>query len=226
MAIKDKVLASIKTSYAKYGLKREELSKLVDTIIATRSLTDESADEDVNGAVTAFEPMVGMIQSAYNRAVSETSKKYEGWIDPNNNNTPPQDSPTPSDDKPLTIEAVQKMIADNAANNQKAISDAVAAALAPYKEKEEKERLSKLLQSSEKLKDIPEQFRLRYSLAKEEDLDSTVQQMTNDWTALKQSLAASGQFIESPKAPSKEDEENNFAKVMEESARRRAQANK
>lgn len=56
MTIKEKVLSSCKTSFAKYGLKKDELSKLVDTIVATRSLTDESTNEDVNGAITAFEP--------------------------------------------------------------------------------------------------------------------------------------------------------------------------
>lgn len=228
MTIKEKVLSSCKTSFAKYGLKKDELSKLVDTIVATRSLTDESTDEDVNGAITAFEPMVGMIQSSYNRAVSETTKKFEGFIDPKTitDPQPPKDPPTPPVNTPLTMEAVQKMIAESSANNQKAITDAVAAALAPYKEREEKSRLSALLQGSEKLKDIPKQFRERYSLAKEEDLDSVAQQCADDWTALKQSLASEGQFIETPKTPTKEDEENDFIKAMQESAERRTQMNK
>lgn len=82
MAIKEKVLASCKTSFAKYGLKKDELSKLVDQLIASRGLTDESTDEDVTKAITAVEPYVGMMQSSFNRAVSETESKYKGWVKP------------------------------------------------------------------------------------------------------------------------------------------------
>ena len=216
MAIKDKVLASCKTSYAKYGLKKDELSKLVDNIIANRSLTDESSDEDVSGAVTAFEPMVGLMQSMFNRAVSETDKKYEGWKKP--------EPPTPPVPQPeaLTAEMVTKMIADATANNQKTIADAVAAAVAPFKEKEEKQRLASLLQKSEKLKGIPESFRSRYQLDKEENLDSMTEQITNDFTALKQQLVSSGAFVEAPRQTSPQTEQEDFIKRMQEFGERNA----
>lgn len=215
MTIKDRVLSSCKTSFAKYGLKKDELSKLVDQIVASRGLTDESKDEDVTTAISAVEPYVGMMQSAFNRAVSETSKKYEGWIDPNDPKnqiqpTVPQVPPTGG----LTQEQVQQMIAAAAESNQKAISDAVAAALAPFKEKEEKAHLVSILQGSDKLKDIPEQFRSRYQLDKEENLDTTVQRIVDDWTGLRQTLVASGQFVEAPKTSTKEDEQSDFAKAM------------
>lgn len=215
MTIKDKVLASCKTSFAKYGLKKDELSKLVDQIIASRGLTDESKDEDVTTAITAVEPYVGMMQSAFNRAVSETSKKYEGWLDPNDPKNQPQ-PPTPPvpPTNGLTQEQVQQMIAAASENNQKAINDAVAAALAPYKEKEERAHLASILQGSDKLKDIPEQFRSRYQLDKEENLDTTVQKIVDDWTGLRQTLVASGQFVEAPKTSTKEDEQSDFAKAM------------
>lgn len=218
MTIKDRVLSSAKTSFAKYGLKKDELSKLVDLIIASRGLTDESKDENVTSAITAVEPYVGMMQSSFNRAVSETTKKFDGWIDPNdpNNKPTPQVPPTPPvSPTGLTQEQVQKMIAEASANNQKAISDAVAQALAPYKEREEKARLTSLLQGNEKLKDIPEVFRTRYQLDKEENLDATVQKITDDWTSLKQGLVSSGQYVEAPKATSKADEQNDFIKAMQ-----------
>lgn len=215
MTIKDRVLSSCKTSFAKYGLKKDELSKLVDQIVASRGLTDESKDEDVTTAISAVEPYVGMMQSAFNRAVSETSKKYEGWIDPNDPKnqiqpTVPQVPPTGG----LTQEQVQQMIAAAAESNQKAISDAVAAALAPFKEKEQKTYLANILQGNDKLKDIPEQFRSRYQLDKEENLDTTVQRIVDDWTGLRQTLVASGQFVEAPKTSTKEDEQSDFAKAM------------
>ena len=225
MTIKEKVLASAKTSFAKYGLKKDELSKLVDLIVASRGLTDESKDENVTSAITAVEPYVGMMQSSFNRAVSETTKKFDGWIDPNDPNNKPTTPVPPTPPVPptgLTKEQVQQMIAEASANNQKAISDAVAQALAPYKEREEKARLTSLLQGNEKLKDIPEVFRTRYQLDKEENLDATVQKITDDWTTLKQGLVSSGQYVEAPKATSKADEQNDFIKAMQGYSERNA----
>lgn len=222
MTIKEKVLSSVKTSFAKYGLKKDELSKLVDLIVASRGLTDESKDEDVTSAITAVEPYVGMMQSSFNRAVSETTKKFDGWIDPNdpnNKQTPPAPPTPPVPPTGLTQEQVQQMIAES---TQKAVSDAVAAAIAPYKEKEERARLNDLFGKSDKLKDIPEQFRSRYQLDKEENLETLAQQCADDWTALKQSLVASGSFVEAPKATSPEDERNDFIKRMQGFSERNA----
>lgn len=218
MTIKEKVLASAKTSFAKYGLKKDELSKLVDLIVASRGLTDESKDEDVTSAITAVEPYVGMMQSSFNRAVSETTKKFEGWIDPNDPNHKPTPPVPPTPQVPptgLTQEQVQQMIAEATKGNQQAINEAVAAAIAPYKEKEERARLDDLFSKSEKLKDVPQQFRSRYQLDKEENLETLAQQCADDWTALKQSLVANGSFVEAPKATSPEDEQNDFIKKMQ-----------
>lgn len=222
MTIKDRVLAASKTSFAKYGLKSRELSTLVDQIVANRGLTDESKDEDVNSAITAFEPVVGLMQTMFNRAQIETEKKFEGWIDPNKPTPPTPPTPPVAPEGALTTEQVQKMIAEASANNQKAISDAVAQALAPYKEREEKARLTSLLQGNEKLKDIPEVFRTRYQLDKEENLDATVQKITDEWTTLKQGLVSSGQYVEAPKATSKTDEQNEFIKAMQGYSERNA----
>lgn len=222
MTIKDRVLAASKTSFAKYGLKSRELSTLVDQIVANRGLTDESKDEDVNSAITAFEPVVGLMQTMFNRAQIETEKKFEGWIDPNKPTPPTPPTPPVAPEGALTTEQVQKMIAEASANNQKAISDAVAQALAPYKEREEKARLTSLLQGNEKLKDIPEVFRTRYQLDKEENLDATVQKITDEWTTLKQGLVSSGQYVEAPKATSKTDEQNEFIKALQGYSERNA----
>lgn len=222
MAIKEKVLASCKTSFAKYGLKKDELSKLVDQIIASRGLTDESTDEDVTKAITAVEPYVGMMQSSFNRAVSETELKYKGWTKPTAPTVPPTPPtpPTTPTNAPLTADDVARMIADAKNDQQKAISDAVAAALAPYKEREEKARLSALLQSNEKLKDVPEVFRTRYTLDNEENLDKVVEQITSDYTALKQSLVANGTFVTAPTTSTPQTEQQDFIKRMEGFAER------
>ena len=222
MAIKEKVLASCKTSFAKYGLKKDELSKLVDQIIVSRGLTDESTDEDVTKAITAVEPYVGMMQSSFNRAVSETELKYKGWTKPTDPTVPPTPPtpPTTPTNAPLTADDVARMIADAKNDQQKAISDAVTAALAPYKEREEKARLSALLQSNEKLKDVPEVFRTRYTLDNEENLDKVVEQITSDYTALKQSLVANGTFVTAPTTSTPQTEQQDFIKRMEGFAER------
>lgn len=219
MTIKEKVLASCKTSFAKYGLKKDELAKLVDQIVAGRGLTDESTDEDVTEAITAVEPYVGMMQAAFNRAVSETAKKYEGWVDPKATPTPPV---PPTTETPLTAEAVAKMIAEVKNDQQKAVNEAVAAALAPYKEREERTRLAALLQSNEKLKNVPEVFRSRYQLDKEENLDSVVEQINNDFTTMKQALVADGTFVSAPTTSTPQSEQDDFIKRMEGFAQRNA----
>lgn len=219
MTIKEKVLASCKTSFAKYGLKKDELAKLVDQIVAGRGLTDESTDENVTEAITAVEPYVGMMQAAFNRAVSETAKKYEGWVDPKATPTPPV---PPTTETPLTAEAVAKMIAEVKNDQQKAVNEAVAAALAPYKEREERTRLAALLQSNEKLKNVPEVFRSRYQLDKEENLDSVVEQINNDFTTMKQALVADGTFVSAPTTSTPQSEQDDFIKRMEGFAQRNA----
>ena len=219
MTIKEKVLASCKTSFAKYGLKKDELAKLVDQIVAGRGLTDESTDENVTEAITAVEPYVGMMQAAFNRAVSETTKKYEGWVDPKATPTPPV---PPATETPLTAEAVAKMIAEVKNDQQKAVNEAVAAALAPYKEREERTRLAALLQSNEKLKNVPEVFRSRYQLDKEENLDSVVEQINNDFTTMKQALVADGTFVSAPTTSTPQSEQDDLIKRMEGFAQRNA----
>lgn len=226
MTIKEKVLASCKTSFAKYGLKKDELAKLVDQIVAGRGLTDESTDEDVTKAITAVEPYVGMMQAAFNRAVSETAKKYEGWVDPKATPTPPTNTPAPpvppTTKTPLTAEDVAKMIAEVKNDQQKAVNEAVAAALAPYKEREERTRLAALLQSNEKLKNVPEVFRSRYQLDKEENLDSVVEQINNDFTTMKQALVTDGTFVSAPTTSTPQSEQDDFIKRMEGFAQRNA----
>ena len=218
MSISERVLAAAKTSYAKYGFKREELTKISNLIAA--NLKDESTDEEISTALKNNEGYAEMMQSVYNRGVSETNKKFEGYIKPeppaSSTTTPPpaqtETTPPPSG---LTAEQVQKMI-----------NDGIAAGLKPYKEKEERERLDNLLQSSDKLKDVPEVFRRQYRLEKEEDLDNMLTKITNDYTALKQTMVSSGQFVAAPTPSALESEDDDFRKMMEASANRIADANK
>ena len=218
MSISERVLAAAKTSYAKYGFKREELTKISNLIAA--NLKDESTDEEISTALKNGEGYAEMMQSVYNRGVSETNKKFESYVKPeppaSSTTTPPpaqtETTPPPSG---LTAEQVQKMI-----------SDGIAAGLKPYKEKEERERLDNLLQSSDKLKDVPEVFRRQYRLDKEEDLDNMLTKINDDYTALKQSMVSSGQFVAAPTPSVPGSEDDDFRKMMEASATRIAEANK
>ena len=216
MSISERVLAAAKTSFAKYGFKREELAKISNLIAA--NLKEESTDEEISTALKNNEGYAEMMQSVYNRGVTETNKKYEGYVKPEppappTPPVPPTDPPVPPSG--LTAEQVQKMI-----------SDGIAAGLKPYKEKEERERLNNLLQTSDKLKDVPEVFRKQYHLEKEEDLDNVLTKITNDYTALKQTMVSSGQFVEAPTPSALESEDDDFRKMMEASANRIADANK
>lgn len=216
MSISERVLAAAKTSFARYGFKREELAKISNLIAA--NLKEESTDEEISTALKNNEGYAEMMQSVYNRGVTETNKKYEGYVKPEPP-TPPT-PPVPPTEPPvppsgLTAEQVQKMI-----------SDGIAAGLKPYKEKEERERLNNLLQTSDKLKDVPEVFRKQYHLEKEEDLDNVLTKITNDYTALKQTMVSSGQFVEAPTPSVLESEDDDFRKMMEASANRIADANK
>ena len=216
MSISERVLAAAKTSFAKYGFKREELAKISNLIAA--NLKEESTDEEISTALKNNEGYAEMMQSVYNRGVTETNKKYEGYVKPEppappTPPVPPTDPPVPPSG--LTAEQVQKMI-----------SDGIAAGLKPYKEKEERERLNNLLQTSDKLKDVPEVFRKQYRLEKEEDLDNMLTKITNDYTALKQTMVSSGQFVEAPTPSALESEDDDFRKMMEASANRIADANK
>ena len=218
MGILERVLAAAKTSFAKYGFKREELAKISNLIAA--NLKEESTDEEISTALKNNEGYAEMMQSVYNRGVSETNKKFEGYIKPEppappTPPAPPAQTETTPPPSGLTTEQVQKMI-----------SDGIAAGLKPYKEKEERERLNNLLQTSDKLKDVPEVFRRQYRLEKEEDLDNMLTKITNDYTALKQTMVSSGQFVAAPTPSALESEDDDFRKMMEASANRIADANK
>lgn len=207
MNIKERVLASLRTSFAKYGFKKDELNQLADMF--SMNLTDESTDEDIKSTLTANEGYAKMMQSVYNRAVSETSDKYKDYVP---KSAEPQLKPKDATDtktQGLTQEDILKLISEGVANGLK-----------PYQERAEKERLNTLLTKSTKLKDVPLMFRERYSLDKEENLDSVVDKINSDWTSLKQGLVQNGIMVEAPRKSNPDDVNNDFRKMMEESSKR------
>lgn len=218
MSIKDRVLASMKTSYAKYGFKKSELNQLADII--SNNLKDESTDEEITSALSANEGFAQMMQSVYNRGVSETNEKYKDYI-PKPADPEPQPQPAPNHNPtPAPQPAPQSLTREDI---QKLINAGIAEGLKPYKEREEKQRLQSLLQNNPKLKDVPKVFRERYTLANEGELDNTAEQCLNDYTALTQGLVQSGKFVEAPKKSTPGSEDDDFRKMMEASAQRIAE---
>lgn len=185
--MKEKILNLLKPLLSPKGFSKEELEGLAD--IASKNLTDTSTEEDINNVVNGILPYAEMMQRVGNRYATQVEKKYEGYVKPQANPEPakPKDEPKPSEPKAMTAEDIQKMIREG-----------IAAGLKPYQEREEKLRLQNLLFSNDKVKSIPEVFRNKYSLEKEEDLETVAAQMETDYAALKQSLVTSGEFVAPP----------------------------
>ena len=183
--MKQKVLDILKPLVASKGFKRTELEGLAELI--AKNLDDASTDEEINNAVSGILPYAELMQKIGNRYAADIEKKYEGWVKPTSTQEPPAPPVDDKQPKGLTAEEIQDLIAEGIANGLK-----------PYQEREEKNRLQNLLFSNEKVKSIPESFRSRYTLDKEENLDALATQMENDYANLKQELLKSGQFAEPP----------------------------
>lgn len=221
MNIKQRALTALKQNYAKFGLKAEELDKLAEHIAG--GLKDESTDEELNTAVDKAKFFAEMMQSVGNRKAAEIEKKYEGYIPkPAEPPTPPITPPVTPPAGALTLEQVQKMINDSREAAKKEREEAINAAVAPFKEREERARLNNLLMNHEKLKNIPKTFSGKYSLDKEENLETLAAQIESDFTTFKQEMISSGQFVEAPATPTPESAADDFISKMQDFGKRNA----
>lgn len=217
MTIKERVLAAAKTSYAKYGLKGKELEKLADVIVASKGLTDDSTDDDVNGAITGHVSYVEFMQSVANRYATDVEKKYEGYVKPTATATePPKTNEPPAIDpnKPLTLADVQKLLDQQKQSLEAANKTAMEEALAPFKQREEAARLRTLLDGHEKLKDIPQSFRNLYTLDKEENLDAKAEEVAAGFQAMKAEMFKSGTVVEAPRKGNDADENDEVISML------------
>lgn len=165
--MKEKVLSALKTSYAKYGFKKEELEGLADII--SKNLADDATDEDVSNAVSGAEAWASMMQKVATRTASEVEKKYK--------KIEPEPKPEPKADEPSALE---KEMAD------------IKAQLAAMANERANERLRSLLMSDERLKKIPSAFIGKYRLDAAEDLDTVATQIEADFNSLKAEMLKSG----------------------------------
>lgn len=170
VGVDDKIISRVAAKLAKTVTKQEDVATSVEGVTFQQILESYGDSRATEATQTA-------VQNYEKKHGLKDGQKFE------------EEGKTPehSTSNTLTPESVQKLI-----------DDKVAAALAPYRDKEERSRLQSLLNGHEKLKNIPEVFRTKYSIQKEEDLDAVVTQIETDYTALKQDLVRSGQFSEPP----------------------------
>lgn len=173
---KSRVLNLLKPRIKSKGFGKETVEGLADLI--GKNLNDDASDEDVNNAISGILPYTDLMQSENNRYATIIEEKYKNNPPSNPPATPPANDPTPLND-----EAVKKMIDD---------------ALAPYKQREEEQRLRNTLYLHDKVKNIPDVFRSKYSVSKEEDIETVAAQIETDYSQMKQELIKSGEFAEPP----------------------------
>lgn len=215
--IKDKVLEVLKPLLADKGFKADELEGLAD--FASKNLKEESTDDEIKNVCDGLVPVASLIQKVGNRYSTEaerkTEKKYEGYIKPEIKEKEIEPTKDIDKTKHLSQEEILRMIDEKA----KAITEE---ALAPYRQKEERQRLQGLLESNDRVKSIPESFRKRYTLDKEENLDSVATQMETDYASLKQELIKSGSFVEPPREGSGGGDGNDLITFMNKMAEKSA----
>lgn len=192
--MKQKLFNVLKPLVANKGLSKDEIEGLAE--IYAKNLTETSTDEEINNVANGIVPIAELMQKNGNRMATSVETKYKGFVDPTKldkynewlkqQSEPPKPPVPPTEPPaPMTAEQIQKLIADG-----------IAAGIKPFQEQQEKSRLATLLGSHEKVKGVPEVFRQRYSLDKEENLETLASQIESDYAALKQDLIRSGQFQE------------------------------
>lgn len=206
MTIKERAHNAVKTTYAKYGLKADELTKIAEIIAG--GLTEETTDDDLNTAVKQAESYASLMQSVGNRKQTEIESKYKGWQPPKKDDPEPPTPTAPSTPEPTKPDALTR---DDIA---KMIQEGIAAGLAPLAQKQEQERLNTLLNSSEKLKGIPQSFRSRYTLDKEENLGMLEETIASDYKTLKQEMFKGGTIVEAPRQSTPQQEEDEAIEML------------
>lgn len=200
--MKEKVLSLLKTSYAKYGFKKDELEGLAELI--AKNLADDATDEDVTTAVNDAEAWASMTQKIATRTATEVEKKYnkpepkpEPKVDP---------KPEEKKEKPSELEKLVR-------NLQTQIEEMHTAQKA--------ERLSARLSNDPRLSAVPTAFVNMYQLQSEDELDALVSKIESDFSTIKSQMLKNGIVAQLPTKGSElgqetptEEELRNLAKSM------------
>ncbi|MEE0936525.1 MAG: hypothetical protein UIG52_00685 [Bacteroidales bacterium] len=247
----DKINEILKPLVVDKGFKEAELMDFATVV--SKSLTDESTEDDIREAVENSLPYAELMQKVGNRYASGIEQKYKGFVSPDiltqklneaTENAKKETKETLSaefksvfetykksqetkledllkgqkkkDDEgkkenPLSKEDVEEMIKSTMFSKDdlaKLISTQIEKAFAPYKEKEQRERLDSMLKGHEKLKNIPSTFLSMYRLEKENDLDGLVAKIETDYASMIQEQIKSGDFMAPPKGMPKREEDD------------------
>ena len=245
----EKINEVLKPLVVDKGFKEAELMDFANVV--SKSLTDESTEDDIRKAVESALPYAELIQKVGNRYASGIEQKYKGFVSPDSLtqklneavegakketketlsaefNTifesykksqetkledllKKSDKPVEKASESLSKEDVEEMIKSKMFSKEdlaKLISTQIEQAFAPYKEKEQRERLDSMLKDHEKLKSIPSTFLSMYRLEKETDLEELVAKIETDYASMIQEQIKSGDFVAPPKGIAKREEED------------------
>lgn len=139
---KEKIKASVKTAYSKYGLKDAELDKIVNILEKNTSVmgaTDETFDVVIKEQLDAYEPLVGMIQSAVDSRVKTTPP------------VPPVSPPAP-EQQPQTLDARTLELLESIKKRQDELDAKEAEQLKAKQLKDRDDKVLEILQSDKTLK--------------------------------------------------------------------------
>lgn len=241
--MKARVLAILKPIMAPKGFKQDELESFSELI--GRNLTEQSTEDDIKKAIDGFMPYAELMQRIGNRYATGIEAKYKGFLSAEDVEKAKQtaldelrkkleaEKPKPKSDEKQQpsmeelMASMQKQQADMYAKmtTQMAaqIQSGIDAALKPFNEARTREQLNSMLKNDERLKNVPDTFRDKYSLDKAEDFEETVGRIQNDYAKLKQEILRSGEFAEAPKGGKGGNEKdetiaylNNFGKKPEQ----------
>lgn len=200
--MKKKLINALRTKFSDKGLNATELEELANVV--GQNLTDESTEDDINNAVSGIAGYVDIMQKFGTRCASAVENKYKGYVPPTPN-PEPSPAPTPNPEPALTMDNIKQMMAD-----------AVAQAVAPFKEAEEAKRLAGILSGNEKLRGIPQSFVSRYKLDKEENADTMATNIEQDWAKTRKEVLESCGITDIPQSGSGQSSETDFANLMKE----------
>jgi hypothetical protein len=184
---KDKILAQLLIKHA--GVSKLILEKIAESL--SKTVTDETKIAD---AITALDNLpisvtdyAGLLQVEGDRRVTDLQKEHAKEIDKLKKQAPAKPVKEPEADE---IPAWAKKLQED---NQALIERLTAKEAA-----ETRQSLTTKLFSDPTLKDIPDSFRNKFSVEKEDDISVVAAKIVSEYTALKQDMVNKGVVTEAP----------------------------
>jgi hypothetical protein len=179
--MKDKLLAQLKIKFV--GVSNLILDRVAESLAKT--VTDEAK---IPEALTALDSLpisisdyAGLLQSEGDRRITELQKTHSKVVDDLKKQIPVvKTTPEPTDEMPAWAKAM--------ADQNKQLMDKLAANEAAS---QRSNLLSKLF-ASPALKDIPDTFRSKYTIEKEEDIPAVESKIVSEFAALTQDMVNKG----------------------------------